>query len=74
MDRFYDELEAHVPVFKCETIDEAIKQAYVSAKQEMCTDPVILLSPACASFDQFSSYEHRGDVFASFCRDIQDGV
>jgi UDP-N-acetylmuramoylalanine--D-glutamate ligase len=72
MDRFYDELQAHIPVFKCETMDEAVKQAYVSAKQEMCQDPVVLLSPACASFDQFSSYEHRGDVFASLCRDISE--
>jgi len=27
--------------------------------------PVILLSPACASFDQFRDFEHRGDTFRS---------
>lgn len=31
---------------------------------------VVLLSPACASFDMFDSYEHRGDVFRSLVRDL----
>jgi UDP-N-acetylmuramoylalanine--D-glutamate ligase len=70
--RFYDELQAHVPVFKCGTMEDAVKQAYISARQEMCSGPIILLSPACASFDQFTSYEHRGDVFASICRSLQE--
>jgi UDP-N-acetylmuramoylalanine--D-glutamate ligase len=29
---------------------------------------VVLLAPACASFDQFKSFEHRGDVFRALAR------
>jgi UDP-N-acetylmuramoylalanine--D-glutamate ligase len=30
----------------------------------------VLLSPACASFDQFKDYEHRGDVFRSLVKSM----
>jgi UDP-N-acetylmuramoylalanine--D-glutamate ligase len=35
-------------------------------------EPVILLSPACASFDQFKSFEHRGDVFCELVEAMQN--
>jgi UDP-N-acetylmuramoylalanine--D-glutamate ligase len=41
------------------TIDAAVKQAAASAQ----AGDVVLLAPACASFDQFQNYEHRGRVF-----------
>jgi UDP-N-acetylmuramoylalanine--D-glutamate ligase len=41
------------------TIDEAVRDAYSQA----APGDTILLAPACASFDQFNSYEHRGKVF-----------
>lgn len=69
-DRLYRELESYVPVFKCDTMANALQQAYTSAKQEKRPEPVVLLSPACASFDQFTSYEHRGDTFANLCREV----
>lgn len=34
---------------------------------------VILLSPACASWDQFPSYEHRGDLFCQLARTLAEG-
>ena len=33
---------------------------------------VVLLAPACASFDQFKSYEHRGQVFKEIVRGLAD--
>jgi UDP-N-acetylmuramoylalanine--D-glutamate ligase len=41
------------------TIDDAVKQAAAAAQP----GDVVLLAPACASFDQFQNYEHRGRVF-----------
>lgn len=48
-----------VPVSYASTMDEAIQQAASVAKP----DDSVLLSPACASFDMFKNYEHRGQVF-----------
>jgi UDP-N-acetylmuramoylalanine--D-glutamate ligase len=31
---------------------------------------VVLLSPACASFDQYQSFEHRGDDFRQLCQQL----
>lgn len=49
------------PVVFCETISGAVDYAYRHARM----GEVVLLAPACASFDQFQSYEHRGRVFKS---------
>jgi UDP-N-acetylmuramoylalanine--D-glutamate ligase len=40
-------------------MESAVKQASATAQP----GDVVLLAPACASFDQFQSYEHRGRVF-----------
>ena len=47
-------------IIKEHTLEEAVDKA-ISLKPD-----VILLSPACASFDMFNSYEHRGDVFKKY--------
>jgi UDP-N-acetylmuramoylalanine--D-glutamate ligase len=50
---------AHVPFVNATTLESAIKKAYQNARQ----GDIVLLSPACASFDMFDSYNHRGNVF-----------
>jgi UDP-N-acetylmuramoylalanine--D-glutamate ligase len=47
------------PVLRAETLKTAVKRAAESA----APGDIVLLAPACASFDQFESYEHRGRVF-----------
>lgn len=51
--------EAIVPVTTARSMDEAVAAARSRAK----SGDVVLLSPACASFDWFRNYEHRGEVF-----------
>jgi UDP-N-acetylmuramoylalanine--D-glutamate ligase len=52
-------LSPHMPVENCETLENAVKRA---AEDSQAGDTV-LLSPACASFDQFRDFEQRGDRF-----------
>ena len=56
-------IESHlrgiVPIHSCETLDKAVNAAASAAHP----GEVVLLAPACSSFDQFESYEHRGRVF-----------
>ncbi|MEO6041757.1 MAG: UDP-N-acetylmuramoyl-L-alanine--D-glutamate ligase [Croceibacterium sp.] len=56
---FADQLEAVMPVERCEMLCEATRRAIAAAKP----GEVVLLSPACASFDQFRDYEMRGEAF-----------
>jgi UDP-N-acetylmuramoylalanine--D-glutamate ligase len=45
------------------TLDRALEEAARDAEASGLDHPVVLLSPACASFDQFQSFEARGTVF-----------
>jgi len=57
--RFAQMLDGKVPVEKCELLCEAVRCALANA----IPGDVILLSPACASFDQFRDFEKRGEHF-----------
>lgn len=57
--RFAEILEPHTLVHRSEMMAEAIREAMAAAKP----GDVVMLSPACASFDQFRDYEARGDAF-----------
>jgi UDP-N-acetylmuramoylalanine--D-glutamate ligase len=45
------------------TLDRAVEGAFADARRDGAADAVVLLSPACASYDQFRDYEQRGDRF-----------
>ncbi len=60
---FAETLEGRVPYRRCGTLDAAVKAAAADAKLSPDQAPVVLLSPACASFDQFKNFEERGDRF-----------
>jgi UDP-N-acetylmuramoylalanine--D-glutamate ligase len=55
-----------VEVVHTETLESAIRKAYAVAQ----AGDVVLLAPACASFDQFKSYEHRGKMFKEVVRGL----
>jgi UDP-N-acetylmuramoylalanine--D-glutamate ligase len=55
-----------VQVVSVATLEAAVKQAANSAQ----AGEVVLLAPACASFDQFENYEHRGRVFKELVRGL----
>lgn len=59
-------IDGRVPVSFANTMDEAVQQA---AEMAQANDSV-LLSPACASFDMFKHYGHRGDVFMEIVRNL----
>jgi UDP-N-acetylmuramoylalanine--D-glutamate ligase len=54
-----DALSGVVPVFDAASMGEAVERGYEAA----APDGVVLLAPACASFDWFRDYAERGDVF-----------
>jgi UDP-N-acetylmuramoylalanine--D-glutamate ligase len=62
-DAFADTLDGKVPFTRCGTLTKAVAAARNLAVSDGGEGAVVLLSPACASWDQFKSFEERGDVF-----------
>jgi UDP-N-acetylmuramoylalanine--D-glutamate ligase len=56
-------LEGQVPYAAAGTLDRAVALAAADAAASDLAEPVVLLSPACASFDQYPNFEVRGTAF-----------
>jgi UDP-N-acetylmuramoylalanine--D-glutamate ligase len=61
-------VDANVALANATSMQEAVEASYALAH----SGDAVLLSPACASFDMFRNYAHRGDVFAEAARGIAD--
>ena len=66
MDKIEKELHGAFPIVRCETLEKAVQYGAQHAQK----GEVVLLSPACASFDQFKSFEHRGEVFKELVKNL----
>ncbi|MCL2385554.1 MAG: UDP-N-acetylmuramoyl-L-alanine--D-glutamate ligase, partial [Alphaproteobacteria bacterium] len=55
---------------QCGTLEMALSAATRDAFASDLAEPVVLLSPACASFDQFPDFEKRGDRFRDLVRNL----
>ena len=62
-DTFASTLGRTVPHTRSGTLDQAVSDAHALAQSERRPRAVVLLSPACASFDQWPDFEARGDAF-----------
>ncbi len=56
-------LDGRVAYERCVTLDIAVAMAAADAARSAGPEPVVLLSPACASYDQFRGFDQRGDAF-----------
>jgi UDP-N-acetylmuramoylalanine--D-glutamate ligase len=67
-DEFAATLSPGVPHEIDGTLDKALAAATRDAEASTVSEPVVLLSPACASFDQYRNFEVRGDAFRELVR------
>jgi UDP-N-acetylmuramoylalanine--D-glutamate ligase len=58
-----------VPLMQCETLEHAVEEAHRKAHR----GDTVLLAPACASFDQFENFEHRGREFKRLVNALEEG-
>jgi UDP-N-acetylmuramoylalanine--D-glutamate ligase len=70
-DGFASTLSGAVEFERCGELDVAVDRAAEDAMKSAAPEPVVLLSPACASYDQFANFEARGDAFRNRVRALQ---
>ena len=64
------QLRGAVPLVDARTLEGAVAHAWSRA----AAGDTVLLAPACASFDQFKSFEHRGDAFKELVMELNPGI
>jgi UDP-N-acetylmuramoylalanine--D-glutamate ligase len=69
---FGQTLQGRVDTVQSATLDNALGAAFADAQASDAAEPVVLLSPACASFDQFRDFEQRGDVYREMVKSLID--
>ena len=62
------DLRGVVSILSCETLDKAVSAAASAAR----AGEVVVLAPACSSYDQFENYEQRGRVFKELVKALRD--
>ena len=62
---FSKTLDGDVAIVQSGTLQKAVAQAAQDAANDKRDNAVVLLSPACASFDQYKNFEIRGDAFVA---------
>ncbi len=62
-------IEGAAPLIRCQTLERAVETAW----RQAALGDTILLAPACASFDQFENFEHRGRVFKQLVARLLEG-
>lgn len=72
-DAFESVLTGKVPVTRSGDLASALRDAEDRATADAASAPVILLSPACASFDQYPNFTVRGDHFRDLVNDLRSG-
>jgi UDP-N-acetylmuramoylalanine--D-glutamate ligase len=69
-DAFAATLKGQVEFERCGVLETAIKAAARDASLSQAKEPIVLLSPACASYDQFANFEARGDRFRALVQEL----
>jgi UDP-N-acetylmuramoylalanine--D-glutamate ligase len=63
-----EQIQGAVPLVEAKTLDAAVHEAHAAARP----GETVLLAPACASFDQFQNYEHRGRAFKALVEQLEN--
>ncbi len=69
-EEFAATLGESVPVTRCGDLATAVAAAAAQARHDRVPGAVVLLSPACASYDQFAHFEARGDAFRALVQNL----
>jgi UDP-N-acetylmuramoylalanine--D-glutamate ligase len=70
-EEFAATLDGSVPFSRCGDLATALSDASAQARRDAVPGAVVLLSPACASYDQFPNFEVRGDTFRNLVLEMR---